>query len=95
MQINNNGVSQTSLNAANQLGGAASSPREMPGVDSDGDSDGYKPSAELTRLVDLAKREPQIRADRIQQVAENLKSGVYFSDASATAAATAMLNALD
>ena len=95
MKVTNNGVSQTSLTPAQQTPGASPVQREGQIEGAAQDNDTYAPSAEWVRLVNLVKQEPEIRADRVREVAQRLQNGDYNSPESAANTADAILRSND
>ncbi len=94
MKINNNGVSQASVAPAQPT--PATTPAQLASVDSAAsESDSYTPSAELARLIGLAKQEPAVREDRVRDVTQRLQSGAYLTPQSAAKTADAILNSPD
>jgi hypothetical protein len=63
-----------------------------PGVT---DSSVYIPSPDLARLTALARQEPEVRPDRLREVAANLRSGAYLTADSAQRTAQALRAAVD
>lgn len=59
------------------------------------DAKGYSPSPELQRLLDLVKQDPEIREDRVREVAERLRKGEYDSAESLSKTANAFLSSAD
>jgi cell division protein FtsN len=95
MKITNNGVSQAAVNPAQSTPGATPISRDAAPASVTSESDAYTPSTEWLRLVDLVKQQPEVRADRVREVAQNLQSGAYSSADSAERTADAMLQGLD
>jgi anti-sigma28 factor (negative regulator of flagellin synthesis) len=95
MKITNNGVSQASVTPPQGTPGAAPTQRDDAVDGAAQEGDGYTPSAEWLRLVDLVKQEPAIREDRVLEVAQRLQNGEYMSRESAEKTADAMLNSID
>jgi hypothetical protein len=95
MNITNTGVSPASVNPAQTTPGAAPLSRDASSEGVTAESDAYTPSTEWLRLVDLVKQQPDVRADRVFDVAQKLQSGVYSSADSAEKTADAMLQNLD
>ena len=95
MNITNDVVSQASVNGAQSTPGAASVSRDAPAAAVTPESDAYAPSTELVRLVNLVKQQPEVRADRVREVAQKWQSGAYSSSNSAEKTADAMLQCQD
>ena len=53
---------------------------------------GYLPSAELSNLTQRAKAEPEIRQNRISEVAQKLAQGHYSTPQAASKTASAILD---
>ena len=95
MKITNNGISQSAPTPAQQVPGTPPTARDSQVDGAAQTSDAYTPSVEWLRLVDLVKREPEIREDRVREVTQRLQNGDYFSPESAAQTADAILNSLD
>ena len=94
MKITNNGISQTSLTPLQQTADSMSVSRDASATTT-AESDSYTPSAEWTRLLELARQEPEIREGRVAEVVARLQSGVYLDAAAAEKTADAILSSLD
>jgi hypothetical protein len=95
MKVTSTGVSQTSLTPAQQAAGASPAARDAQPEGATQSNDGYTPSAEWLRLVDLVKQTPDVRDNRVREVAQRLQNGDYLSPEGAARTADAMLHSLD
>ena len=96
MKITNTNVPNTSLTQKPQIPPAPNANgSEKSGEIATSSTKPYAPSPELVRLIDLVRQQPEIRADRVREVADRLSQGIYFSRKSAEKTATAFLAAHD
>jgi hypothetical protein len=56
-----------------------------------GDSDEFQPTVTLSRLLKDVREEPEVRADRVAEVAKKYESGQYDTPESAAETAAAIL----
>lgn len=94
MRIDNTQSRPTSLSTPIDPTAAGSS-RAAASSTGESASSAYAPSAELVDLITRARLEPDVRTDRLREVAERLQQGFYGSDASAAQTADALLGAAD
>jgi hypothetical protein len=95
MKITNLGVGNSQLPAQSAIGttAAADSDEAAPKVALA--SSTYAPSPEFQRLIDQARSEPAVRADRVQAAVTRLQQGYYHTSTSIDHAAQAILNSAD
>lgn len=94
MRIDPTGARPAELNAAaaprtsttDESAAPTSVPAAVP-------ASGYLPSAELRRLLQLVRDDPEVRPERLRQVAEKLAQGHYATPESASRTAEAILDA--
>jgi hypothetical protein len=90
MEITNYGVRNAPLTPQAQLeqtsaSGNQSAPSPTP------NSSAYTPSAELTRLLNQVRAQPEVREDRVQAAAASLQQGTYNCQTSIAQTAQAMI----
>jgi len=90
MKITNNGIPGAALTPKPPAVGATASSTNAASVPAGGD-DGYTPSPELTRLLDMVREQPEVRENRVQEAAAKLASGYYSTPQSIAATADAIL----
>ena len=89
MEITNRGVTNTPPMPQDPLESTSASGN--PGAQSTTSiSSSYTPSAELTRLLDQVRAEPEVRGDSVQAAAALLQQGYYNSQSSIDQTAQAM-----
>jgi hypothetical protein len=95
MKITNNGIN----NAMPTPIADATTPdpvtSERPASEAALKPDGYQPSSEYVRILGMVQQQPEVRLDRVQEVMERLRQGVYGSAASVEQTAEAMLHSQD
>jgi hypothetical protein len=90
MEITNRGLAnapltpQTPVEAATPTSGGPAAPSGTPVPST------YTPSSELVRLLDQARAQPAVRADRVQAATERLQQGYYNTPTSIAKTAEAM-----
>jgi hypothetical protein len=95
MKITNHGVTNPLVGPKPKVEDAAVVPGDAAAQGLAATDEGYTPSAELRQLLDLVAQEPEVRADRIQQVQQRLAQGHYETPVSTEETAAAILTALD
>jgi hypothetical protein len=83
--------SASGSSATGRSGGAAGSSDILPLPA----QSGYLPSTELSNLTSIAKSDPEIRPDRIRDVAQKLNHGYYGTPHAHAKTAAAILDAVD
>lgn len=74
---------------------ASGSPRPASSEAAPAAGSDYAPSAQLLDLTGRVQADPEIRADRIRDVAERLRQGYYTTPENAAATADSLLAAAD
>jgi hypothetical protein len=94
MQVSNLGVNSSSVPSQSQTDAtqAASGDAEsnIPTA-----ANSYRPSPEWQQLINQVRQQPDVRSERVQEVAARLQQGYYQSRASVEDTAAAILKSQD
>jgi hypothetical protein len=90
MEITNRGVNNAPLTPQAGIEAAASASVDTTAASAAPTVSTYTPSAELVRLLDQARAQPVVRADRVQAAIERLQQGYYHTSTSIAQTAEAV-----
>ena len=95
MKITNHGISNVAMTTQPEVTASTDAPRESAAATPTSSADAYSPSQEWVRMLDLVKQQPEVRADRVQQVMARLARGDYATAESIAKTADAILSSMD